>query len=353
MLEKQLAELRSEAANLGADLKNLLALEEAEILFLGRKGRLAELMRGLKDVSAETRPALGQLANEVKNEITEIFAAKRHDLEKNALANIAEEEWIDVSEPGQSPDLGTRHLVAKNIEVIAEIFAGLGFTHARYPEVDWDWFAFEALNMPPTHPARDDWETFFMDVPVHPQKGKMILTPHTSNGQIHEMTSFKPPIRLTNIGKCYRRQSDVTHTVMFHQFEGLVVDTGISVTDLKGTIEYFAHKFFGPERTIRLRPHHFRFTEPSFEIDVSCDLCLGTGERAGGRCRMCKEGWLELGGAGMVHPNVFKACGIDAKKYTGFAFGWGVERTLMMKAGVKIPDLRELYKNDLRFLKQF
>jgi phenylalanyl-tRNA synthetase alpha chain len=202
--------------------------------------------------------------------------------------------------------------------------------------------------MPTSHPARDDWETFFVDAPVNPKLGKMVLTPHTSNGQVREMERLgKPPIRMINIAKCYRRQSDISHTVMFHQFEGLVVDTDINITHLKGTIDYFVKQFFGPNRKSRLRPYHFQFTEPSFEVDVTCDICLGKG------CKLCKEGWLELGGAGMVHPNVLKAGKIDPQKYTGFAFGWGVERTFMMKSGLKIPDLRLLYSNDIRFLNQF
>ena len=218
----------------------------------------------------------------------------------------------------------------------------------RYPEVDWDWYAFESLNMPASHPARDDWETFIVDAPEHPKLGKIVLTPHTSNGQVREMERLgHPPIRMVNIAKCYRRQSDVSHTPMFHQFEGLVIDENINITHLKGTIDYFVKQFFGPNRKSRLRPYHFQFTEPSFEVDVTCDICLGKG------CKLCKEGWLELGGAGMVHPNVLKAGKIDSEKYTGFAFGWGVERTYMMKSGLKIPDLRLLYSNDIRFLNQF
>ena len=252
-----------------------------------------------------------------------------------------------MSLPGKLPPIGHLHPVTNAIEEISGIFEKIGFTRARYPEVDWDYYAFEALNMPKTHPARDDWETFFVDAPENKKLGKLVLTPHTSNGQIHEMEETLPPIRMINIGKCYRRQSDVSHTVMFHQFEGLVIDEGINITHLKGTIDHFVKQFFGKERKSRLRPYHFQFTEPSFEVDVTCDICLGKG------CKLCKEGWLELGGAGMVHPNVLKAGKVDTTKYTGFAFGWGVERTYMMKSGVKIDDLRLLYSNDIRFLNQF
>jgi phenylalanyl-tRNA synthetase alpha chain len=238
--------------------------------------------------------------------------------------------------------------VTQAIEEISSVFESIGFVRARYPEVDWDLYAFEGLNMPKGHPARDEWETFFVDVPENSKNGKVVLTPHTSNGQVREMLRVKnPPIRMINIAKCYRRQSDVSHVPMFHQFEGLVVDTDISIVNLKGTLDYFARSFFGKERKTRLRPYHFQFTEPSFEIDISCGNCNGVG------CKLCKAGWLELGGAGMVHPNVLKAGGIDSKKYSGFAFGWGVERTYMMKGGISIPDVRLLYSSDLRFLTQF
>jgi phenylalanyl-tRNA synthetase alpha chain len=205
------------------------------------------------------------------------------------------------------------------------------------------------------HPARDDWETFFLDTPKHKENGEMVLTPHTSSGQTREMKRLKvPPMRMINIAKCYRRQSDVSHYPMFHQFEGLVVDEGISVVHLKGTLDYFARNFFGPKRKTRLRPYHFQFTEPSFEVDISCDICDGKARLPDGQgCKLCKEGWLELGGCGMVHPVVLKNGGIDPKKYSGFAFGWGVERTFMMKSGLSIPDIRLLYSSDLRFLRQF
>jgi phenylalanyl-tRNA synthetase alpha chain len=181
----------------------------------------------------------------------------------------------------------------------------------------------------------------------------MVLTPHTSSGQAREMQKGKLPIRMINISKCYRRQIDVTHVPMFHQFEGLMIDRRVSVTHLKGVLDHFAQSFFGPGRVTRLRPYHFRFTEPSFEIDISCGLCGGTGMQGSQKCRLCKEGWLELGGAGMTHPNVLKAGGLDPEEWSGFAFGWGVERTMMMKDGIRLDDIRHLYRNDLRFLEQF
>jgi len=228
----------------------------------------------------------------------------------------------------------------------------------RHPEVDWDRYAFESLNLPKDHPARDEWETFFIasDQPeqiAEGKKGKIVLTPHTSNGQVREMEKGHLPIRMMNINKTYRRQSDVSHAPMFHQFEGLMIDKDVTISELKGVIDFFVKQFFGTERLVRLRPFHFRFTEPSFEIDISCAVCKGTGQLGNDRCRLCKEGWHELGGAGMVHPNVLKAGGIDREVHTGFAFGFGVERTMMMKSGLNIDDIRILYKNDLRFLEQF
>jgi phenylalanyl-tRNA synthetase alpha chain len=243
--------------------------------------------------------------------------------------------------------------VTDAITEITETFAKLGFTHVRHPEVEWEWYAFESLNMPSDHPARDEWETFFMNAPVDPKFGRMVLTPHTSSGQVREMQKGQLPIRAINISKCYRRQIDVTHVPMFHQFEGWLIDQNVTVANLKGVLDYFAKSFFGEGRVTRLRPYHFRFTEPSFEIDISCGICNGTGKLGNEKCRVCKEGWLELGGAGMFHPNVLKAGGIDPEVYSGLAFGWGVERTMMMKDGIKLDDIRHLYRNDVRFLEQF
>jgi len=210
--------------------------------------------------------------------------------------------------------------------------------------------------MPKDHPARDEWETFLVQNEyIHPSLGRIVLTPHTSNGQVREMERLKstPPIRMINIARCYRRQADVTHTEMFHQFEGLVVDKGITIQHLKGTIDHFAREFYGPQAKSRIRPFHFMFTEPSFEVDFSCTICDGTGKVNGEKCRFCKSGWHEVGGAGMVHPNVLKAGGINPDQYTGFAFGWGIERTYTLREGLKIDDIRLLYNSDMRFLDQF
>ena len=316
-------------------------LERIRINYLGKNGILTQITKDFKDLNIEEKADIGRIFSEAKVAIAEAIAFK------SQIQNPKSKN-IDESLPGKLPPIGHLHPVTQAIEEISNIFEKIGFVRVRYPEVDWDWYAFEALNMPKTHPARDDWETFFVESPENKKYGKLVLTPHTSNGQVREMERLGiPPIRMINIGKCYRRQSDVSHTPMFHQFEGLVIDEGINISHLKGTIDHFVKQFFGPKRVSRLRPNHFQFTEPSFEVDVTCDICLGKG------CKLCKDGWLELGGAGMVHPNVLKAGKIDTDKYTGFAFGWGVERTYMMKSGVKIDDLRLLYSNDIRFLNQF
>jgi len=329
------------------------ALLQVEVKYLGRKGQLTSVLKGLAEVDEASRPKIGSLANRIKQDAERDIASKRKEFQDASLSDLGDRERDDVTEPGIRPPEGHLHLVTQAIREITSIFEKIGFTRTRYPEVDWDWYAFESLNMPPDHPARDEWETFFLDAPAS-KKGKMVLTPHTSNAQVRELERGEFPVRMINIAKCYRRQSDATHVPMFHQFEGLYVDKGVSIAHLRGVLDYFAKSFFGPERKTRLRPFHFRFTEPSFEIDVSCGVCGGTGIlKDKQKCRVCKRGWLELGGAGMVHPNVLKAGKVDPKKYSGFAFGWGVERTYMMKEGMQIDDIRILYKNDLRFLKQF
>jgi phenylalanyl-tRNA synthetase alpha chain len=370
-MQNKLEQLKKDAFLALQKINTAEQLRDFEVKYFGRKSEYNELVKGLPKLSPEERKEMGRLANEVKREMEKMFGEKKSEMERGRLENIAADEWIDKTLPGKEPELGHLHLVTQAIDEISDIFLRLGFVRRQYPEVEWDWYAFESLNMPKDHPARDEWETFFIDAPEG-AKGKIVLTPHTSSGQAHEMERGELPIRMMNISKCYRRQSDVTHVPMFHQFEGLLIDKNASIAHLKGTLDYFARNFFGPERKTRLRPFHFRFTEPSFEIDISCDVCGGTGvisperdisklspERSGSgvegrqKCRVCKQGWLELGGAGMVHPNVLKAGGIDPAVYNGFAFGWGVERTFMMKEGMKIDDIRILYKNDLRFIKQF
>lgn len=317
-------------------------LEQIRIDLFGRNGKITNVLKKIKEVPPEERQQIGILINETKKTLESMIAEQKNSFKENAR------EWFDPTIPGIKKEVGHTHLVTQAINQIQSVFERIGFRRARYPEVEWDWFAFEALNMPKGHPARDEWETFFVDTSENSKYGKMVLTPHTSSGQVREMHRVKnPPIRMINIAKCYRRQSDASHVPMFHQFEGLAIDENISIVNLKGTLDYFAQTFFGKERKTRLRPYHFQFTEPSFEIDISCGICSGRG------CKVCKAGWLEMGGAGMVHPNVLKAGGIDPKKYSGFAFGWGVERVLMMQNDISIPDLRLLYSSDLRYLTQF
>ena len=328
-------------------------LRNIEVRLLGRKGEVNRVLSAMNGLDAADRAELGTSVNAAKNELEQAIARRRTALGAELSAELAENDWIDTTEPGTASAAGHKHPTNAAIEEMSALFERIGFRRARYGEAEFDHYAFESLNMPKDHPARDDWETFFLDAPENKKWGKQVLTPHTSNAQGHEMERRRPPIRMVSFGKTYRRQSDVTHLVMFHQFEGLVIDRGINLTHLRGTLDYFAKGYFGTDRQTRLRPHHFKFTEPSFEVDISCGLCNGTGKIGGVNCRVCKSGWLELGGAGMVHPNVLKAGGIDPRRYSGLAFGWGVERTMMMAAGMRIPDIRLIYNNDLRFLGQF
>ncbi|MDA1079588.1 MAG: phenylalanine--tRNA ligase subunit alpha [bacterium] len=323
---------------LGADAG--LSVPALQQKYLGANGAFTVLAKQIAELDPNDRKAAGRPLNELKNALAAAIAA--------AGSAESANDWVDLSLPGKKPAVGHIHPISQAMAEITRIFTSIGFTRVRYPEVDWDWYVFESLNMPPDHPARDEWETFFVDRAPDSKKGQMVLTTHTSNGQVREMERLgEPPIRMINIARCYRRQQDVTHTQMFHQFEGLVVDTGITIQHLKGTLDYFAEQFYGPGTKSRIRPFHFQFTEPSFEVDFSCHLCNGTG------CKFCKSGWHEVGGCGMVHPNVLRAGGIDPDVYTGFAFGWGVERTYTLKEGLAIDDIRLLYSGDLQFLEQF
>ena len=348
-MEEELIGIKNTALSFILEAETLESLEETKLQFLGKSGKLTQTIKEITKVPPEKRKEVGMLANEVKNTIEEALSRQQEILSKNKKTKLLEK--IDITNPGVKPPLGHLHLVTQAIEEITEIFKKIGYTKVKYPEIDWDYYAFTALNFPPNHPARDDWETFFIKAEQDKKYGKMVLSPHTSTGQVREMEKNSANsdihIKMLNIAKCYRRQSDVSHTPMFHQFEGLVIDKDISIVNLKGTLDFFVKSYFGPERKSRIRPYHFQFTEPSFEVDVTCGVCLGKG------CKLCKAGWLEMGGAGMVHPNVLKMGGINTNIYTGFAFGWGIERVLMMKQGLEIDDLRLLYANDLRFLEQF
>lgn len=324
-------------------------LEDLRINYLGRKGVLTQLLKEIPKLSVKKRGEAGRVINDAKQAIQQAIESQKSSL--NKATDGTRKEWLDVTAPGKKPLLGHLHLISQTIEEITSIFEKIGFQRVRYPEVEWDWYAFEGLNMPVNHPARDEWETFFIKDLENKKYGRGILTPHTSSGQLRQMQAQEPPIRMLNIAKCYRRQSDASHAQMFYQFEGLLVDKNVAITHLKGVLDFFAKQYFGPDRKTRIRPYHFQFTEPSFEFDVTCIVCGGKGRVAGKRCRVCKEGWMELGGSGMVHPTVLKNGGIDSEKYNGFAWGWGVERLFMMKYG--IDDIRLLFGSDLRFLRQF
>jgi len=340
--------------------KSLLEINQLEIKYLGRNGEINKLLSAIKDTPNEEKREYGQKVNKIKNDVLRLIEVRRKELRGKTT-----DEFFDSTLPGKIYPRGSLHIVSLAVEEITKIFEKIGFIRVSYPEVDWEWGAFGSLNMPKGHPARDDFETSYINAPAHPKFDRMVLTPHTSNGQNREMKRVgQPPIRMINISKCYRPNWDATHTPMFHQFEGLCVDKDISIVNLKGALDYFAEKYFGKGTKTRLRPHHFQFTEPSFEVDITCTVCKGTGfsghpqgdQRQNGhpkgvRCKVCKSGWLELGGTGMVHPNVLREGGIDPKKYSGWAFGFGIERVIMMKYG--LDDIRNYYSGDIRFLEQF
>jgi len=317
--------------------------------YLGKKGLFNQISAQIKQV--EDKKAAGRALNELKNALEELAAA--HEKTRPATQTPA----LDYTLPPADEPVGHLHPVSQATEKIVEIFSRLGFIRVRHPELDDDENVFGRLNMAPGHPARDEWETFFVHHPGEPgaKNIRWVLTPHTSNGQVHEMLRLgKPPIRMINITRTYRRQQDVTHTQMFHQFEGLMIDRDVNITHLKGVLDFFAREFYGPGTKSRIRPFHFQFTEPSFEIDFSCHLCGGTGILpSGDKCKFCKSGWHEVGGAGMVHPNVLTACGLDPEKYSGFAFGWGIERTYTLQDHINIDDIRDFYNGNLKFLAQF
>ncbi len=323
---------------------SLPEVEDADITFLGRKGLLAGLMSRLPELAPADRPAFGKAANAVKGELTALLEAK-----KNALVSVGEAAALsrfDPSLPGRSPHMGSLHPITLVMEEICEVFERLGYDVVSGPEVETDFHNFEALNFPHDHPARDMQDTLFVSDGI-------VMRTHTSPMQVRAMLERKvPPVAVIAPGKVYRRDSDLTHTPMFHQIEGLLVDKRVTLSHLRGTLTAFVRQLFGAGVDVRFRPSFFPFTEPSVEVDISCILCNGTGSRAGEPCRVCKTtGWLEILGSGMVDPNVFAAVGFDPEVCTGFAFGLGVERVAMLKYG--IGDLRMFVENDLRFLTQF
>ncbi|MEI8355190.1 MAG: phenylalanine--tRNA ligase subunit alpha [Deltaproteobacteria bacterium] len=314
-------------------------LQELKVKYLGKKGALTAIMKGLGGLPAEERPILGQVANLVKDQIEEIINTKLGDIRHQIKTEKLRLETTDITLPGRLKSIGTRHPVTIVIEELSEIFRGLGFQVAEGPEIELDYYNFEALNMPKDHPARDMQDTFYVNE-------NTILRTHTSPVQIRTMLKQQPPIRIIAPGTVYRCDSDATHSPMFHQIEGLLVDEGITFGDLKGVLTTFLTQFFGKGIKVRLRPSFFPFTEPSAEVDIACVICKGKG------CRICKNtGWLEILGSGMVDPEVFRHVNYDSEKYSGFAFGMGIERIAMLKYG--ITDMRLLFENDMRFLAQF
>lgn len=342
-LQEKLETLKQETLAKIEETKELASLNQIRVETLGKKGPITEVLRGMKDLSAEERPKVGSFANEIRDLITKEIEAKKELLEQLALQKALEDETIDVTLPGKPMKQGTRHVLTQIIEEIEDIFVGMGYEVVEGYEVEQDHYNFERMNLPKDHPARDMQDTFYIS-------DEILIRTHTSPVQARTMEKHdfsKGALRMISPGKVFRRDTDdATHSHQFHQIEGLVIDKNVTMADLKGTLEEVMQKMFGADRKIRLRPSYFPFTEPSVEVDVSCFKCGGEG------CSVCKHtGWIEILGAGMVHPNVLKMSGIDPEVYSGFAFGLGPDRIAMLRYGVN--DIRNFYLNDLRFISQF
>jgi len=338
-MKEELEQIRQEALAEIGQCEDLSLMEQIQVRYLGRKGSVTGLLRRTGSLPPEERPAFGNLANQLKLQIQQAIDARREGLERAEWERTLENKQVDVTLPGIKPELGHLHPITLVLGEILRIFEGLGFDVATGPEVETDYNNFEALNFPRDHPTRDMQDTFFIDEDV-------LLRTHTSPVQIRAMSAQQPPIRIVAPGKVFRRDDDITHSPMFYQVEGLAVDEHITLGDLKGVLEAFVHKLYGPETALRFRPSFFPFTEPSAEVDIRCVICGGSG------CRTCSQtGWLEILGSGMVHPKVFEAVGYDPERYTGLAFGLGVDRIAMLKYGIE--DIRLLYENNVKFLEQF
>ncbi len=339
-MQDRLNEIRSLALKRIKDSDSPEKLKEIQIAVLGKKGELTSIMKTLKDVAPEDRPKVGQMINDARAEIEKNLEEANKKLQEEVRNARLKAEVIDVTLPAKKPVIGHRHPNTIALEEVERIFIGLGYEITEGPEIEKDYYNFEALNIPADHPAKDEQDTFYIN-------GEMLLRTQTSSTQIHAMEAGKPPIRILAPGRVFRADEvDATHSPSFHQIEGLVVDKNITFADLKGTLAQFAKELFGEDTRVKFRPHHFPFTEPSAEMDVSCFKCGGKG------CRFCKgSGWIEILGCGMVHPKVLERCNIDTNEYTGFAFGVGLERIALLK--YEIDDMRLLYENDARFLDQF
>ncbi|GGL41867.1 phenylalanine--tRNA ligase subunit alpha [Sporolactobacillus putidus] len=342
MLQDKLLELRDKALESIGSVSSLKQLQDVHVRYLGKKGPITEVLKGMGKLAKEERPVIGQLANDVRKAIGVWIEEKKAELEAGVLEAQLESEKIDVTLPGRKAQIGAHHLLASVIREVEDLFIGLGFSIAEGPEVEEDYYAFEALNLPKDHPARDMQDSFYIT-------DEILLRPHTSPMQARTLEAHKGegPVKIICPGKVYRRDNDdATHSHQFMQIEGLCVDKNVRLSDLKGVLTVFAKHMFGAEREIRLRPSFFPFTEPSVEMDISCFRCGGHG------CAVCKgTGWIEILGAGMVHPNVLRMSGFNPSVYTGFAFGMGPERIAMLKYGIE--DIRNFYTDDIRFLKQF
>ncbi|MBO4872594.1 MAG: phenylalanine--tRNA ligase subunit alpha [Lachnospiraceae bacterium] len=339
-MQEKLAKIKEEAlAKLNA-AGTMDTLNEIRLAYLGKKGELTEVLKGMRDVAPEERPKVGEWVNSTRKAIEERLAAAQKEIAEKALEARLKAETVDVTLPAKLPEIGHRHPNTLALEELERVFIGMGYEVVEGPEVEYDYYNFEALNIPANHPAKDEQDTFYVN-------DKIVLRTQTSPVQVRTMEQKKPPIRILAPGRVFRSDDvDATHSPCFNQVEGLVIDKNITFADLKGTLGQFAREMFGPETKVKFRPHHFPFTEPSAEMDVSCFKCGGKG------CRMCKgSGWIEILGCGMVHPKVLRMSGIDPEAYSGFAFGIGLERITLLK--YEIDDMRLLYENDERFLKQF
>lgn len=339
-MKEKLAQIREKALAQIKSTDSLDKLNEVRISFLGKKGELTEVLKGMKDVAPEDRPQVGQIVNDTIAAIEEVLENAKKEISSKMRELQMKAEVIDVTLPAKKNNVGHCHPNTLALKEVKKIFMGMGYEVVEGPEVEFDYYNFEALNIPANHPAKDEQDTFYIN-------DKIVLRTQTSSVQVREMEKGHLPIRMISPGRVYRSDEvDATHSPCFHQVEGLVIDENITFADLKGTLALFARQLFGPDTKVKFRPHHFPFTEPSAEMDVSCFKCGGTG------CRFCKgEGWIEILGCGVVHPHVFEMSGIDNDKYTGFAFGMGLERIALLK--YEIDDMRLLYENDIRFLKQF
>ena len=339
-MKEKLQKIREEAMRQISESKDLGRLNDVRVAILGKKGELTAVLKSMKDVSPEERPLVGQLVNETRESIERMLEETKAKLEAAELEMKLKQEVIDVTLPAKKNNVGHRHPNTIALEEVERIFTGMGYEVVEGPEVEYDYYNSEALNIPANHPAKDEQDTFYIN-------DKIVLRTQTSPVQVREMEKGKLPIRMIAPGRVFRSDEvDATHSPSFHQIEGLVIDRHITFADLKGTLAEFARELFGEDTKVKFRPHHFPFTEPSAEMDVTCFKCGGKG------CRFCKgEGWIEILGCGMVHPRVLKMSGIDPEEYSGFAFGMGLERIALLK--YEIDDMRLLYENDQRFLGQF